>query len=1135
MPRPLLPFRASSPTRRARFDRASALVISGLLLWPALAQAQTASDDLAGGFVRPPQAAKPRLWWHWMEGNVTAEGARLDLDWMQRIGVGGVHVFSGGGFGEPKLVDQPLPFMSAGWQEVFRQSVQSANAAKMEVGIAGSPGWSQTGGVFVPPADGMKKYVWSETRLVGGRAPQATLAGPPIAVGPFQGVAGKSAAKQLTGPIYADALVVAFPTSSLEDSAATPRLSANDPAADLSRLARPTERAAASLPLSPDGAAWVEAGFDKPTLLSAVAVATGNGVNVEVQAADLTGAWRVLTHQTLVAPSGVEHPAPQQTLAFPATVAQRFRVVFSLLAPPPPLPGLPPSLARVPPRPKAITLDTLAFFASPRVNRFEAKAGFQTSIEADAVPTPALTRGGAIAAAQVMDLSSKLSPDGRLDWTPPKGNWTVLRFGWTLTGQTNGPAEAAATGLEVDKLDPAAVGRYAETYLGLYDQASGGRLGPSGVDALITDSWEAGFQNWTPGLLDEFKRRRGYDPVPFAPVLAGRVVDSAAASERFLWDYRLTLKELLADAHHGVLAKAAHQRGMTYYTEASGDNPRVLGDGMALKARSDIPTAEFWYRDFASGPGQMSLRADLQEAASAAHVYGKPLAAAESLTVAAGQDPWSFSPAMLKPVADRIFALGINRILLHESRQQPLIDAKPGLTLAIFGQYFNRNETWAEDAAPWLTYLARTSYLLQQGRYVADVAYFYGEDRTLTELFRRKANTDVPPGYAYDYVNREALLTLLSVKDGRVVTPSGMSYRVLYAPPTVDRMTAPALQKIRDLVLSGAVLVAPKPIGGLGLASNDAQIAALAREIWGEAAIGPAGRALGAGRVYASLDQALAGEKIAPDQRLSGAPDAELLSLHRRTDDADIYFVSNQKDRAEDVRAFFRVEGKAPEIWRATNASMAPASYVARDGGTETSLRLEAGEAAFVVFRKATALKSFQAPARAETLVAQAKGPWSLTFGPGLAAPPPTTVTTLASWTQAPDAATKYYSGSATYRTRLEVPKVAARSGQRLYLDLGQVRELASISVNGKAVGVAWAPPYRLDVTDMVRPGRNEIAVRVVNLWRNRLIGDKQPGAKPVTVAPMAFYGADAPLFDSGLLGPVRLVSEINGPHPLKP
>jgi hypothetical protein len=1110
-------------------------VLAALLMSPWTSQARAGDNPLAAGFVQPPAAAKPRVWWHWMEGNVTPEGARLDLEWMQRIGVGGVHVFSGGGFGEPKLVDTPLPFMSAGWRQVFRQSLLSAHGAGMEVGIAGSPGWSQTGGVFVPPADGMKKYVWSETRLKGGAGGGALLAAPPIAVGPFQGLAGKSAAKELTGPVYADALVVAFPTSGLEIGELAPRLSASDPGAELAKLKPAAEKAGARLPLGPDGSAWVEARFDQPTLLSAVTLSIANGVQVAVQAADQDGGWRDLTRQTLVAPSGVEHPAPQQTLAFPATRAQRFRVAFTLLAASPPLPGLPPSMARTPPRPTALTLDGLVFSASPRVNRFEAKAGFQTSIDPDVTPTPAAGPSGVIAARQVLDLTSKLAPDGRLDWTPPKGDWTVLRFGWTLTGQTNGPAEASATGLEVDKLDPAAVQRYADNYLGLYDEASGGRLGAAGVNALITDSWEAGFQNWTPGLLAEFKARRGYDPTSFAPVLAGRVVDSAEASERFLWDYRLTLKELLADAHYSVLAKAAHDRGMTYYTEASGDNPRVLGDGMTLKGRSDIPTAEFWYRDFASGPDQLSLRADLQEAASAAHVYGKPLAAAESLTVAGGQDPWSFSPAMLKPVADRIFALGINRILLHESRQQPLVDAKPGLTLAIFGQYFNRNETWAEDAAPWLTYLARTSYMLQQGRYIADVAYFYGEDRTLSERFRRQANTDVPRGYAYDYVNREALLTLLSVKDGRVITPSGMSYRVLFAPAYVDHLTLPVLEKLRELVKAGAVLVAPRPVGGLGLAADDTQVSAVAAELWGAGPIATSGRAYGAGRIYASLEQALQGEKITPDQQLLGAPGAELLSLHRRTSQADIYFVSNQKDRSEDVRAFFRVEGKAPEIWRATNASVAPVSFTARDGGTEVPLRLEPHEAVFVVFNKDTGAKTFSAPAAVETLVTQVGGPWNLSFGPGLAAPASTTVTDLASWTRSPDPAMRYYSGSATYTTDLKVSKRAMRKGQRLVLDLGQVKELASVSVNGKDVGLAWAPPYRVDVTQALRPGRNEIAVRVVNLWRNRLIGDKQSGAKPVTFAPMAFYGSDAPLFDSGLLGPVRLVSEAQGPQPLVP
>jgi hypothetical protein len=284
------------------------------------------------------------------------------------------------------------------------------------------------------------------------------------------------------------------------------------------------------------------------------------------------------------------------------------------------------------------------------VNPFP-QAGFQPSLGLGDVSTPKIDVSDAIKPQTVIDLTSRLQPDGRLQWTPPPGRWTALRLGWTMTGATNGPAEPEATGLEVDKLDPDAVRRYIDAYLGLYEQATGGKLGAIGVQSLLTDSWEAGVQNWTPRIFEEFRRRRGYDPVPFAPALAGRIVGSADLSDRFLWDFRQTLKDLVADSHQGILAQALKARGMTYYTEAQGDTPRAIADGMTLKAPADIPTAEYWYRPFAAGLGQLSLIADLEEAASAAHVYGKTVVAAEALTVAAPLDPWSFSPAMLKPVA----------------------------------------------------------------------------------------------------------------------------------------------------------------------------------------------------------------------------------------------------------------------------------------------------------------------------------------------------------------------------------------------------------------------------------------------------------------------------------------------------
>ncbi|CAN7471089.1 glycosyl hydrolase [Phenylobacterium sp. LjRoot164] len=1100
------------------------LIASGaaLALAPAAARAAPGADDLLAGFLAPPQAARPRTWWHWMAGNVTAEGARLDLEWMQRVGLGGVHAFSGQLFGEPALAEPRAPFMSPVWRKVFRDSAEFAHAAGMEVGIAGSPGWSQTGGTFVPPQDGMKKYVWSVTEVEGGRPLAGPLKAPPRAVGPFQGMAKASRAQQLKGDVYGEAFVVAFPTPASEEGASVPAHVADYGPIDLSPLAAGELSVSVKLPIqAPSRSAWIEARYPAPTRIMALSIGLKDGAAVEVLASDDGTTFRKVAEDVVIATSGVDHPATQQTLSFDAVTARVFRVVMTELDPTPPLPGLPPGFGRPRPPLKAFDIAAFSLERSGRVHRFEAKAGFDTTIGA-AGPTPAVAADALVRRADVVDLSGKLRPDGVLDWTPPPGRWTVLRFGWSLTGASNGPAEPEATGLEVDKLDAAAVRRYADAYLGLYDEATGSKVGSNAVSTLLTDSWEAGFQNWTPALFDEFRRRRGYEPTPYAPVLAGRVVDSAETSDRFLWDLRLTLKELLADAHYGTLATALHQRGMTYYTEASGDNPRILGDGMAIKGRSDIPTAEYWYRDFASGPGQLSLKADLEEAASAAHVYGKRLVAAESLTVAAGTDPWSFSPRMLKPVADEIFARGINRIIIHDSRQQPLVDAKPGMTLAIFGQYFNRNETWAEDAGPWIDYLARTSHLLQQGDFVADVAYFYGEDRNLSELFRRRLNTDVPVGHRYDYVNREALLDLLSVRGGRIVTPGGMSYRVLYLPDHVTRHTEPVLRKIGELLKAGAVVVGPRPLGGLGLTAPDAAIETLADEIWGAAPLAPTGRKVGRGKLYPSLADALAGEGVAADFRFEGAADAELLALHRRTREADIYFVSNQKERAEEVSASFRVAGRAPEVWRAVDGSMEPLGYATEGGLTKVALRLEPYEALFVVFRKSTRQKAWQAAGRRTSVAASVQASWSVSFGPGLAAPAPTSFEALTSWSESGDPLIRYYSGSATYRASVDV--VGMAPGERWLLDLGEVHELAVVEVNGKPVGTAWHAPYRLDVTDVLKPGRNEIAVRVVNLWPNRLIGDKQPGAKPVTFAPMSTYTAQSPLLPSGLLGPVRLL-----------
>jgi len=1099
--------------------------------WVALisvaAHAGAAPDALLDGFRQPPAEARPQVWWHWMNGNVDLAGAQLDLAWMQRIGIGGVHTFTGGGLGEPHVIDPPVDFLSEPWRAAFRATTHVARAAGMEVTIAGSPGWSETGGIWVAPEDAMKKYVWSETRVTGGKPIDLILALPPAAAGPFLGVTHRfnPPAVELTGDVYRDSLLLAFPTPDAELEEISPAIVANGAPLDVSAL-RPDLSAAVSLPLAEGSTSVVlDAIFEQPTTIAALTLGLAKVADVDIRAGNTIAELRLLL-KAAADPS--ETPAPQQTYSFAATRAKIFRIILTQPASKPLFPDLPPRLSKPQPPARAFQLTRIQLAGGARVSRFESKAGFQPSIDSDAPPTATAAADAVIPLSSVIDLTDKLDAGGRLRWNAPPGPWTLMRFGWSLTGQTNGPAQPRDTGLEVDKLDADRVRNYLEHYLSIYGDAMQEPLGAGSVQSLLTDSWEAGVQNWTPTLLAQFKARRGYDASPYLPILAGRVVADAATSERFLWDFHRTLEELLADNHYGVIARVLHEHGMRYYTEAQGDTPRAIGDGMAIKSRADIPTAEYWYRAFATAPGQPSLQADLREAASAAHIYGKPLAAAESLTVAAGTDPWAFSPAMLKPVADEIFASGINRILLHESHHQPLLHAAPGLTLGFFGQFFNRNDTWAEDAAPWIDYLARTSFLLQQGSFTADVLYFYGEERNLTETFLDKFDVAVPAGYGYDFINAEALLGLSAAR-GTVRAPSGLGYRIIFVAPQVTRYSLPTLRKLRELVTNGAVLVAARPAGGLGVLSTDAAVAALADELWGAAGGVSGARRLGQGRVYAqaNLRAALDAEGIAPDvAAVPCTPACGIRSLHRRTATADIYFLSNPDAVSHATHLTFRVANRVPQLWRADTGQTQALTFKTGAKGVTVPLSFEAHDAFFVVFRAAQASSkaavSSLTPAHQMMRVA---GPWQVSFQSERGAPASARFGQLIDWRTAADPGIKYFSGAATYHAGLRLPEFHLAPGQRLRLDLGEVHELAVVSLDGAVVGTVWHAPYEIDLPAGVKSGFHELDVRVDNLWVNRLIGDQQPGAVAVTFAPQSPYGANSPLLPSGLLGPVRVLT----------
>ncbi len=776
-----------------------------------------------------------------------------------------------------------------------------------------------------------------------------------------------------------------------------------------------------------------------------------------------------------------------------------------------------------PPPPKDYQIAELVLHSGARVNRFEEKAAFNPMPDLYQFATENVTAADAIQKKDVVDLTSKMHPDGTLDWTPPPGNWVVIRFGYSLLGITNHPATEEATGLEVDKLNSTYVRNYMDHYLDSYKSTvSDGLMGKRGVRYVITDSWEAGAQNWTDDMIAEFTKRRGYDPRPWMPVLTGHVVESAQASDAFLWDLRKTIADLTADEHYGQVEASIHAHGMGHYGESHEEGRAFIADGMEVKKLNEVPMSAMWTQSPGVNKEQYGYNADDRESASVAHIYGQNIAAAESMT--AMMAPWAWSPETLKPTADKELAEGINRFVIHTSVHQPLIGKVPGLGLGPFGQWFTRNETWAEEAGPWVTYLARSSYLLQQGHFGADVLYFYGEDSNVTAIFADKS-PDVPPGYGFDYVNADAVIHKLAVKDGNITTESGMSYRVLALDPYSVHMSLPVLRSIRALVNQGAVVVGPKPVNTPSLADDADEFQRIADELWGS---GSGEHTVGKGKVYAgqTLAEALPALKIEPDFHYTKPEsDTNIIFVHRRLPDGDLYYVDNRNDRDEQVEADFRVTGKAPELWHADTGMIEDAAYSTSGGHTTVPLHLEPWGTVFVVFRKPAKADSRALPKMMETKLETIEGSWKVSFQPDRGAPPSTTLDKLASWSDNPDAGVKYFSGAGTYTKTIQAPADWFKPGAHLWIDLGDVKNLADVTVNGKPLGIVWHIPYRVDATSALKPGANELTIKVTNAWVNRLIGDQQPGAEKYTFTVIHPYKANSPLLPSGLIGPVQISS----------
>ncbi|MEC3878466.1 glycosyl hydrolase [Parapedobacter sp. 10938] len=1040
---------------------------------------------MASVFTEAPDSIQTTVYWYWISDNLSKEGVIKDLHAMKRAGINrafigniGLGDLPDGSYGKVKLFTDE-------WWDILHTALKTATELGIDIGIFNSPGWSQSGGPWVQPDQAMRYLAAADTLLEGGKSFDGVL---PAPEGDFQRV---------------DVLAFRVPKgygASLADF--NPNIQSTDgqSLANLMDNSRSTE-----VKVAGGKSTTFTFSVDEPFTARSLTVVPaqrnmGVGVTLEVEE---NGTFRTVrsfdidrTNNMLSV--GFEQYAPV-SVSFEATTGRVFRVVVDNVR-------------------GDAGIAEVKLTATPRVERFKEKSlarmhptplpyWHDYQWEPQVEPEDA---GYTISPDSVLDLTDRVDSSGVLSWDIPQGEWLVLQTGMVPTGVTNGPASPEGRGLEVDKMNHEHVLKHFDAFLGEILQRVPAEDRKT-FKVAVQDSYETGGQNWTDGFVKKFKDAFGYDPTPYIPAFYGYVVGSQDQSDRFLWDVRRFVADKVAYEYVGGLRDVSHKHGLTIWLENYG-HWGFPGEFLQYGGQSDEISGEFWSE---GELGDIENRA----ASSAAHIYGKNKVSAESFT--AGGNTFGRYPAMFKQRGDRFFAEGINNTLLHVYIHQPYEGKLPGVN-AWFGNEFNRLNTWYDDMDGFIDYLKRCNYMLQQGRYVADVAYFIGEDVPKMTGVQDPA---LPKGYSFDYINAEVILNRLTMKDGRFTLPDGLSYRVLVL-PKLETMRPEVLRKIEQLVEAGGIILGPRPTRSPSLADYgraDQEVREMADKLWGDIdGKQTTAHVYGKGLVLSGLDMkgVLNKAGVAPDVALE--ENDPVVFIHRTLPDGDIYFVSNQQDTKIAITPTFRITDKQPELWDAVHGTLRDLPEYHQDGnGTTVPLELDAYESAFIIFRKSgTPANGQNFPDVAEEV--PVSGGWQVTF----MKPDSTTFTrqfdTLVDWAAQPDTAVAYFSGSAYYTK--DLPAVPLADSNRIYLDLGSVVALAKVKVNGQDVGGVWTPPYRVDITDALQDGDNTVEIKVVNTWANRLIGDlRLPADQRSTWTIVNPYTAESPLHRSGLLGPVTL------------
>lgn len=1060
-----------------------------LLIWGCLQQEVTSStvvyEKMVSDFKVPAEDNHLWCYWYWIDDDISKEGITKDLTAMKHAGIGTAFI----GNINPHEIDGKVPLFSDLWWECMVHAVNEGKRLNVDIGVFNCPGWSQSGGPWVKSEMAMRYLSYSET----------TVKGP-----------GK-VSKKLVQPQkkFQDVCVLAYP------------------ALELLQVLTKDNAVINVIPEVKNSENWIDgdltsaAAFDSTVaktyeiIIKAAAPITARSIMLYPGSQQLNCECKLFVridgndklvksfmydrsnHDISVGPI----PTGPVSISLPETRSSEFKLVCYNIH------GTTPGFSEI----RISEKPVLESYIEKQLGKMHpTPLPMWGSYLWD--QQPPVSENLILPAENVIDISDKMDKDGNLTWDVSEGEWIVMRIGTSPTGTKNAPAAPQGKGYEIDKASEELIRYHFKYYVGKLLE----KIPPQNRDALkyvIMDSYEMGSQNWTDEFEKRFEKRYGYNPKKWLPVLSGVIVNSLTESERFLWDLRRAVADDVAYEYVGGLRKISNQHGLQTWLENYG-HWGFPSEFLMYGGQSDLVGGEFWNEGTL---GDIECKA----ASSCVHTYGKNRCFAEAFTCA--REIYKRHPAMLKTRGDRCFTEGVNQYVLHLYIQQPDDNRVPGVN-AWFGTELNRHNTWFKQSKHWMDYARRCQHLLQQGAYVADVCYFISENAPKVTGVRIP---ELPAGYSYDYINAELILRDMQVKNGKLALSGGPAYSLMVLPP-LDTMRPEVAAKIERLVNQGGSIYGPKPLRSPSMENYpqcDRQVQEIAERIWDESYRGgKLSREYGKGRVFneMNLEDVLNTLKVQKDFVLDHD---SVLWTHRTKPGMDIYFISNQSDKKIDIQPQFRVTGLKPQLWDAISGDIRTLNeFTQTQQGTIIPLTLEPRQSLFVVFTNEVNQEvkdSYKVNFPVRKTLTKIQGIWNVEFdNPIIDVHRTERFKDLIDWSDSNDEEIKYYSGTVVYT--IEFTLDAIPENQDIFINLGQVNNMAEVTVNGKFAGGAWIYPYVLNVTNSVKPGKNTLQVEVVNLWRNYLVKEHGlPQDQRKTWLVSSDVNKDEQLQPSGLIGPV--------------